>query len=46
MLRKRFLSIAAADQLNDRPRKTLGLLSPAQSLSRVLSGQTPVATTH
>ena len=37
---------AAATQLNDRPRKTLGLLSPAQSLNRVLSGQTPVATTH
>jgi IS30 family transposase len=36
----------AAAELNDRPRKTLGLLSPAQSLTRVLSGQTPVATTH
>ena len=36
---------AVAAQLNRRPRKTLGWLTPAQSLARVLSGQTPVATT-
>ena len=36
---------AVAAQLNDRPRETLGWLSPAQSLTRVLSGQSPVATT-
>jgi IS30 family transposase len=34
-----------AAELNSRPRKTLGLLTPAQSLNRVLSGQNPVATT-
>jgi transposase, IS30 family len=37
--------IAVAAQLNSRPRKTLGWLTPAQSLTRVLSGQSPVATT-
>jgi IS30 family transposase len=31
--------------LNGRPRKTLGWMNPAESLTRVLSGQTPVATT-
>jgi transposase, IS30 family len=36
---------AVAAQLNSRPRKTLGWLTPAQSLNRVLSGQSPVATT-
>src|SRR5438445_1094914 len=36
---------AVAAQLNRRPRKTLGWLTPAQSLTRVLSGQPPVATT-
>jgi IS30 family transposase len=34
-----------AAQLNGRPRQTLGWLTPAQSLNRVLSGQAPVATT-
>jgi len=34
-----------AAELNSRPRKTLGWLTPAQSLNRVLSGQSPVATT-
>ena len=37
--------VAVAAQLNRRPRKTLGWLTPAQSLARVVSGQTPVATT-
>lgn len=36
---------AVAAQLNARPRQTLGWLTPAQSLARVLSGQSPVATT-
>jgi IS30 family transposase len=36
---------AVAAELNRRPRQTLGWLTPAQSLTRVLSGQTPVATT-
>jgi IS30 family transposase len=36
---------AVAAQLNARPRQTLGWLTPAQSLNRVLSGQSPVATT-
>jgi transposase, IS30 family len=36
---------AVAAQLNGRPRQTLGWLTPAQSLNRVLSGQSPVATT-
>jgi IS30 family transposase len=36
---------AVAAQLNGRPRQTLGWLTPAQSLTRVLSGQSPVATT-
>ena len=36
---------AVAAQLNGRPRKTLGWLTPAQSYTRVLSGQSPVATT-
>jgi IS30 family transposase len=36
---------AVAAELNGRPRKTLGWLTPAQSLNRVLSGQSPVATT-
>lgn len=35
-----------AAQLNNRPRKTLGWLTPAQSLNRVLCGQSPVATTE
>ncbi|MBA8924112.1 IS30 family transposase [Kutzneria viridogrisea] len=34
-----------AAQLNSRPRETLGMLTPAQSLTRVLSHQPPVATT-
>lgn len=34
-----------AAQLNARPRQTLGWLTPTQSLNRVLSGQSPVATT-
>jgi len=34
-----------AAELNGRPRQTLGWLTPAQSLTRVLSGQSPVATT-
>jgi IS30 family transposase len=38
------LAMVAA-QLNGRPRQTLGWLTPAQSLTRVLSGQSPVATT-
>ncbi len=37
---------AVATELNSRPRQTLGWLTPAQSLNRVLSGQSPVATTH
>jgi IS30 family transposase len=36
---------AVAAQLNGRPRQTLGWLTPAESLTRVLSGQPPVATT-
>jgi len=36
---------AVAAELNDRPRQTLGWLTPTQSLTRVLSGQSPVATT-
>ena len=36
---------AVAAELNGRPRQTLGWLTPAQSLNRVLSGQSPVATT-
>jgi IS30 family transposase len=36
---------AIADELNARPRKTLGWLTPAQSLARVLSGLPAVATT-
>jgi IS30 family transposase len=36
---------AVAAELNSRPRKTLGWLTPAQSYTRVLSGQSPVATT-
>ena len=36
---------AVAAELNDRPRKTLGWLTPAQSYHRILSGQSPVATT-
>jgi transposase, IS30 family len=36
---------AVAAQLNGRPRKTLGWLTPTQSYTRVLSGQSPVATT-
>ncbi|WP_205215173.1 IS30 family transposase [Amycolatopsis albispora] len=36
---------AVAAELNERPRHTLGWLTPAQSLNRVLSGQSPVATT-
>jgi IS30 family transposase len=36
---------AIADELNARPRKTLGWLTPAQSLARVLSGKPAVATT-
>jgi IS30 family transposase len=38
------LAVVAA-QLNGRPRKTLGWLTPAQSYTRVLSRQSPVATT-
>jgi transposase, IS30 family len=34
-----------AAELNARPRKTLGWITPAESLERVLSGQSPVATT-
>ena len=34
-----------AAELNGRPRQTLGWLTPAQSLTRVLSGKSPVATT-
>ena len=37
---------AVAAELNARPRQTLGWLTPAQSLNRVLSGQPPVATTN
>jgi IS30 family transposase len=36
---------AVAAQLNARPRHTLDWLTPTQSLNRVLSGQSPVATT-
>jgi transposase, IS30 family len=36
---------AAATSLNNRPRQTLGWLTPAQSLNRILSGQSAVATT-
>jgi IS30 family transposase len=36
---------AVAAELNERPRQTLGWISPAQSLNRVLSGQPPIATT-
>lgn len=36
---------AVAAELNGRPRQTLGWLTPAQSLTRVLSGHAPVATT-
>jgi len=35
-----------AAELNSRPRKTLGWLTPAQSYNRVLCGQSPVATTE
>jgi IS30 family transposase len=34
-----------AAQLNERPRKTLGWLNPTESLNRLLSGESPVATT-
>jgi transposase, IS30 family len=37
---------AVATELNGRPRKTLGWLTPAQSYNRVLCGQSPVATTE
>jgi transposase, IS30 family len=36
---------AVAAELNGRPRKTLDWLTPAQSYTRVLSNQSPVATT-
>jgi IS30 family transposase len=36
---------AVATQLNERPRQTLGWLTPTESLNRVLSGQPPAATT-
>jgi IS30 family transposase len=37
---------AVAAELNGRPRQTLGWITAACSLNRVLSGQTPVATTN
>lgn len=37
--------VAVAAQLNERPRKTLGWLNPTESLNRLLSGESPVATT-
>ena len=36
---------AVVTQLNGRPRQTLGWLTPTESLNRVLSGQSAVATT-